>query len=228
MSFRSNSSSIGAQNGSAYGDTSYSTSPPTNGVSSRTPVQQRLSGPSTAGGNPYDRNTPTSRPIVTLRNYRSTEQYTHRDQSFDQDYINSQQNHVSPEHWTTTQTNNSYVQQYPNNRNSNQGVPNSVSGQLDLPAYTPATPRYADALTLDDEYQHTAATGQRPRTPPQQNHTYQNDRLNQANPPHSPTTERWQTTLYTDERLRLGLPRYPNEEERRRAYGNVADSHRGN
>ncbi|KAH7355262.1 hypothetical protein BKA65DRAFT_236789 [Rhexocercosporidium sp. MPI-PUGE-AT-0058] len=201
MSPQSNSSSLEAQDGSA--DSSY----PANAATSRNPPQRRMSDLSAASYDRQNRNTAAS---------VSTNAH--------QDYATSDQNYSSSDQYTSA-------------RSSSQEYTSSEPHYY--PVYDPVTPRYENELTFDDD-QNTAAAaaaetppygGRYTRQAPEQNQSYQdyqNSQSNQTNGSHSPTTERWTAEQSSEERIRLGLSRYPTEEERRLAYENTVEheSHR--
>ncbi|PVH80385.1 hypothetical protein DL98DRAFT_588491 [Cadophora sp. DSE1049] len=176
MSPQSNSSSMGAQNGSAY---DYSGSYPTSTGDSRHPPQRQLSDPSAVAYNQRVR-TRTSDPSAP-------------------------QNDASAEHYTGAQPN---------------------SGHQCFPVYEREISHYDNELTVDDDHQNTEPVAETPsyggdtqQSPAQ----YQDHQNNQPNGAHSPTTERWRTEQSPEERFRLGLSRYPSEEEQRLAYEQAVD-----
>ncbi|KAG4434905.1 hypothetical protein IFR05_009603 [Cadophora sp. M221] len=203
MAPQSNSSSLGAQNGSAYRlgtlildivsiphPNQSSSSYPASTANSRNPPQRQLSDPSAVGYNRRDRNAAAS------------------------DSTNAHHDRASVEEYTGDQT-------------SSQG---HSTGHHYLPVYDRETPRYENELTLDDD-QNTETTV--PETPSDGRYTQQapahnqyhhnNNQPDQPNGVHPPTTERWSSEHTPEERLRLGLSRYPTEEERRLAYEDAVD-----
>ncbi|KAH7411305.1 hypothetical protein BKA64DRAFT_378499 [Cadophora sp. MPI-SDFR-AT-0126] len=182
MSPQSNSSSMGAQNGSAY---DYSSSPPTSTGDSRYPPQRQLSNPSAVAYNHQERTAPTSEAPSTHENDASTE------------------------HCTGAHLN---------------------SGPHYFPDYERETPHYDDELIVDDDHQNTEPVAETPSyggDTQQDSAQYQDYRNNRPNGAHSPTTERWRAEQSPEERVRLGLSRYPSEEDQCLAYkGAVEDESR--
>ncbi|KAJ5042425.1 uncharacterized protein L3040_004974 [Drepanopeziza brunnea f. sp. 'multigermtubi'] len=108
-------------------------------------------------------------------------------------------------------------------------------GPYDLPAYDHSTPpRYETELALEQlegfegfEEESIPDTTPSHISPPnnpaaQSHHTgspeNHSDQTQPSGVPLSPTTQRWSTSSSPEERLRLGLPRYANRDEERRAY----------
>ncbi|KAL5328300.1 hypothetical protein ACEPPN_001799 [Leptodophora sp. 'Broadleaf-Isolate-01'] len=179
MSPQSNSSSLGAQNGSAY----RLGTPILDTENSRNLPQRQLSDPSAVGYNRRNRNAVAADSTADHLDYASTEQYA--------DAQTLSQGHTS-------------------------------SGPHYLPVYDRETPRYENELTFDDEITapETPSNGGYTQQIPAQNQDYQN---NQPNGAHPPTTERWSSEHTPEERLRLGLSRYPSEEKQRLACEDAVD-----
>ncbi|KAK0119555.1 hypothetical protein ONS95_010995 [Cadophora gregata] len=95
-----------------------------------------------------------------------------------------------------------------------------------FPAFERETLRYDAELIVDDDDQSTTPVnetrsyGGYTQHAPVQNPDHQ---INQTNGAQSPTTERWTTEQSPEERLRLGLSRYPSEEEQCLAYEEAVD-----
>ncbi|CZT51603.1 uncharacterized protein RSE6_12766 [Rhynchosporium secalis] len=223
MSFESNSSSLRAQNGSAYGESSDTHDNSTN-RQFPPPPQRQLSDSYTGGYIQHDRNTTGS--TTVHQDYSPAQQNTNYDQvnGSDERYKNAR---IPADGSTSWGQYSSSTEQYTTAPTPDRKPPY-------LPVYNPGTPRYANELDFDEARHNAAATTQRPQTPTYggyyqqalaQNNAYQhqNGLANQPMQPESPTTERWNTTICTEERLRLGIPRYASEEERCRAYENAAD-----
>jgi hypothetical protein len=95
------------------------------------------------------------------------------------------------------------------------------------PSLSPPT-SYASEVTLDEDQnvEHPPQNpNQRPISGPQQS-LASNETTQEMRVQHSLPTQTWSATYSLSERLRLGLPRYASEEERRRADDRAAAQYR--
>lgn len=186
---------MGAQNGSAY-DYRFGKFIPACSDRMELTLGTSSSYPNSMGDSRYPPQRQPSDPSAATYNQR-------RSNAPNSESSYTHQSDTSVEHYTSAQAN---------------------SGPHYFPTYEQKTAPYDHELAVDDDpvTEDSTYSGYTQQAPAQ-NQTCQSHQDNRPNGAQSPTTERWRNEQSPEERVRLGLSRYPTAEEQRLAYEEAED-----